>query len=67
VTADRIVRISVSKGRYQTGQAVLVAFKGIWVGAKILKQTAGSEYKVRFDGTGPEEDEAVQTKRLRPR
>lgn len=67
VAADRIVRIATGKGRYQTNQAVLVHFKGIWVGAKILKQTAGTEYKVRFDGTGPEEDEVVQSKRLRPR
>lgn len=68
VAVDRIVREPASlKGlRYQPGQPVLVHYKGLYVAAKVLRPE-GKDYKVRFEGTGPEEDEVVQTKRLRPR
>jgi hypothetical protein len=68
IPADRILREPAStKGlRYQPGQLVLVGYKGVYVPAKVIK-AEGKDYKVRFEGTGPEEDEVVQVKRLRPR
>jgi hypothetical protein len=65
---DRVLREPASlKGlHYQPGQLVLVEYKGIYVPAKVLKQD-GKDYKVRFDGFGPEGDEVVIGKRLRPR
>ena len=69
VPADKILREPVSlRGlRYQPGQLVLVNYKGVYVAAKVLKPEGKSEYKVRFESTGPEEDEVVQVRRLRPR
>jgi len=66
--ADHVLREPASlKGlRYQVGQLVVVHYKGVYVPAKVLK-AEGRDYKVRFEGTGPEEDEVVQVKRLRPR
>ncbi|APR77355.1 Hypothetical protein A7982_02702 [Minicystis rosea] len=68
IPADRVLREPASlKGlRYQVGQQVLVHYKGVFVAGKVIKQE-GKDYKVRFEGTGPEEDEVVQIKRLRPR
>ena len=68
VAADRVLREPASlKGlRYHAGQAVLVSYKGVYVPGKITK-LQGKDYKIRFDGTGPEEDEIVQVRRLRPR
>ncbi|MFT3764232.1 MAG: hypothetical protein QM820_01730 [Minicystis sp.] len=68
IPADRLLREPTSlKGlRYQVGQPVLVHYKGVFVAGKITKQE-GKDYKVRFEGMGPEEDEVVQVKRLRPR
>jgi hypothetical protein len=68
VPADRVLREPASlKGlRYQVGQPVLVGYKGVFVPGKVVK-IEGKDYKVRFEGTGPEEDEVVQVKRLRPR
>jgi hypothetical protein len=65
---DRVLREPASlKGlHYQPQQLVLVEYKGIYVPAKVLKQD-GHDYKVRFDGFGPEGDEVVISKRLRPR
>jgi hypothetical protein len=69
VPADRIVREpATTKGLvYQPGQLVLVDYKGIFVPAKVLKQEGKGEYKVRFEGQGPEADEVVAVRRLRPR
>lgn len=69
VPADRVLRepTSVKGLRYQVGQLVLVGYKGVFVPAKVLKQEGRADYKVRFEGTGPEEDEVVAQKRLRPR
>jgi len=69
VPGDKLLREPASlKGlHYQVGQLVLVHYKGVYVAAKVLKQEGKSDYKVRFEGTGPEEDEVVQVKRLRPR
>jgi hypothetical protein len=69
VAADRIVRSPGStKGLlYQSGQLVLIDYKGIYVPGKVLRQEGKGEYKVRFEGQGPEGDEVIQVKRLRPR
>jgi hypothetical protein len=69
VAADRVLRQPTSlKGlHFQPNQPVLVEYKGVFVGGKVLKQTGGGEYKIRFDGQGPAEDEVIQVKRLRPR
>jgi hypothetical protein len=68
VPADRVLREPASlKGlHYVPGQLVVVEYKGVYVPAKVLRQE-GKDYKVRFDGFGPEGDEVVLTKRLRPR
>jgi hypothetical protein len=69
VPADRFLREPASlRGlHYQIGQLVLVGYKGVYVPAKVLKQEGKADYKVRFEGTGPEEDEVVGARRLRPR
>jgi hypothetical protein len=69
VAADRILREPAStKGlRYQPNQLVLVDYKGVYVPGKVLKQEGKGEYKVRFEGQGPEGDEVVPVKRLKPR
>jgi hypothetical protein len=76
VPADRVLREpATTKGlHYQPGQLVLVEYKGglvefigVWLPAKVLK-LVGKDYKVRFeDWLGPENDEIVLSKRLRPR
>jgi hypothetical protein len=68
VAADRVLREpgAVKGLRYQVGQLVLVGYKGVYVPGKVTK-VEGKDYKVRFEGTGPEEDEVVGAKRLRPR
>ena len=69
VALDHIVREPASaKGlHYQPAQLVLVDFKGVWVPGKVLKQEGKTDYRVRFDGQGPEGDEVVTFKRVRPR
>ena len=68
VPLDHVLREPGVKGlRYQVGQLVLVDFKGVWVPGKVLKQEGKSEYKVRFEGQGPEADEVIPSKRVRPR
>lgn len=69
VAADRLVRQPSSlKGiRFTPNQQVLVEWHGLFVGGKVLRQVAGTDYKIRFDGQGPEVDEVVPAKRLRPR
>jgi hypothetical protein len=52
--------------RYVPGQLVLVEYKGVYVPGKVLKQD-GKDYRVRFDGFGPEGDEVVVARRVRPR
>ncbi len=52
--------------RFQPGQLVLIDYKGVWVPGKVTKQD-GKDYKIRFDGQGPEGDEVIPAKRIRPR
>lgn len=68
IPADRIVRDPGSlKGlHFQPAQLVLVDYKGVWVPGKVLRPE-GKDYKIRFDGQGPEGDEVIGPKRLRPR
>jgi Agenet domain len=68
VAADRVLREpgSVKGLHYQPGQLVLVDYKGVFVPGKVTK-LEGKDYKIRFDGQGPEGDEVVPVKRLRPR
>jgi hypothetical protein len=65
---DRVVREpgSLRGIQYAAGQLVLVEYKGIYVAAKVLRPE-GKDYKVRFDGQGPGEDEVIASRRLRPR
>lgn len=68
--ADHVLREPAStKGLppYKVGQLVVVAYKGVFVPAKVLRKESRTTYKVRFDGTGPAEDEVVASRRLRPR
>ncbi len=69
VAEARIVRQPTSlKGiKFAPQQAVLVEWHGLYVGGKVLKEAARGEFKIRFDGQGPEADEVVNIKRLRPR
>jgi hypothetical protein len=57
---------SLKGAHYQVGQQVVVAYKGVFVAGKVAK-LEGRDYKIRFEGLGPEEDEVVQAKRIRPR
>jgi hypothetical protein len=65
---DHVLREPASlKGlHYQPQQLVLVEYKGIYVPGKVVK-VDGKDYKIRFEGFGPEQDEVVIGKRLRPR
>jgi hypothetical protein len=69
VAADRIARAAAPlKGvKYQANQPVFIEWHGVFVGGKVLKESGDGAYKVRFDGFGPDSDEVVQVKRLRPR
>jgi hypothetical protein len=69
VPADHVLREPTSsKGlAYKVGQLVLVQYKGVFVPAKVLRKEGRAAYKVRFDGTGPADDEVILVKRLRPR
>jgi hypothetical protein len=69
VQADKVTREpATTRGlRYQNNQLVLVEWKGLYAAGKILKPEGKGEYRVRFDGLGPENDEVVTVKRLKPR
>ena len=69
VAADRVKRASLpGKGeKLQPNQLVLIEWHGLYVPGKVLKEQDKGQYKVRFDGQGPEADEIVPVKRLRLR
>lgn len=46
---------------------VFIEWHGVLVPGKVLKEAGKGLYKVRFDDSGPEADEVVPVKRLRPR
>lgn len=69
VAAERVLRgpASVKGLKYKAGQAVVVSYKGMFLAATVVKSVGKNDYKVHFDGLGPEDDETVDGKRLRPR
>lgn len=69
IPGDRVSRATAQpKGTpYTANQPVFIEWHGLFVTGKIVKESGKGQYKVRFDGMGPEGDEVVQTKRLRPR
>jgi hypothetical protein len=69
IPADRVARATAQpKGTaYAANQPVFIEWHGMFVTGKIVKESGKGQYKVRFDGMGPEGDEVLQTKRLRPR
>ncbi len=68
VAADRVQRLaSLKGGHYAANQTVMVEWHGVYVPGKVLKEESKGFYRIRFDGQGPEADEAVAVKRLHPR
>jgi hypothetical protein len=69
VLPDRIVRASEPPkgGRYEPNQPVLIEYKGVFFAGWVQKQEGKGDYRVRFDGQGPDADEVVPARRLRPR
>lgn len=69
VTADRVQRLNppTRGAALPPNQAVLVEWHGLYVQGKILKEQEKGQYKIRYDGFGPESDDIVPQKRLRPR
>jgi hypothetical protein len=69
VLADRVQRLNppVKGAALPPNQAVLVEWHGIYAPGKILKEQEKGLYKVRYEGLGPESDDIVPQKRLRPR
>jgi len=53
--------------KYQPNDPVFVEWHGMFAAGRVLKEAGRAEYTVRFDGMGPEADETVSVKRLRPR
>jgi hypothetical protein len=49
------------------GQSVFVEFHGMYVPGKVVKEAGKGLFQVRFEGKGPEGNEVVAAKRLRPR
>jgi hypothetical protein len=69
VDASRVVRAPADKPPgvpYAPKEAVFVEWHGMFFKGEVLKKTGPGQYKVRFEGTGPAEDEIVVARRLRP-
>jgi hypothetical protein len=69
VLMDRVQRLNpVAKAAaIAPGQAVLVEWHGLYAAGKVLKEQEKGQYKIRYDGLGPESDDIVPLKRIRPR
>jgi hypothetical protein len=69
IPADRVSRATAQpKGTpFTANQPVFIEWHGLFVTGKVVKEAGKGQYKVRFDGMGPEGDEVLQSKRLRPR
>lgn len=49
------------------GQSVFVEFHGMFVPGKVVKEAGKGLFQIRYEGKGPEGNEVVSVKRLRPR
>ena len=69
VSADRIVRVVPQpKGTpFTQNQKVFIEWHGMFFPGKVVKEQEKGQYRVRYEGTGPESDEVVISKRVRPR
>lgn len=69
VAAARISRaLPPAKGaQYPINQRVFVEWHGLYFPGRISKTEGKGQYRVRFDGFGPEADEVVSVRRIRPR
>jgi hypothetical protein len=69
IAADRVQRaLAPLRGvKYPSNQPVFIEWHGVYVAGKVLKDAGTGQYKVRYEGYGPESDEIVAAKRLRPR
>ncbi len=69
VATDRLMKAPQPlKGqKYTANQTVYIEWHGMFVSGKVLKEADPGAYKVRYDGLGPEADEVLPAKRLRPR
>jgi len=54
-------------GQYRLDQRIFVEWHGLYFPGKVTKVVEKGLYRVRFDGFGPEADEVVPARRLRPR
>lgn len=69
VDPQRVVRAPSDKAPgvpYGPKEAVFVEWHGMFFKGEVLQKTGPGQYKVRFAGTGPAEDEIVVARRLRP-
>jgi len=69
MSGDRLLKAPQPlKGqKYQANQNVYVEWHGMFVGGKVLKESDPGTYKIRYEGLGPDADEVLPAKRLRPR
>ena len=69
VAADRVSRAStLAKGaRYELNQRVFVEWHGLYFPGKVAKTAGAGQYRIRYENFGPEADEDLPARRLRPR
>ena len=69
VAGDRVTRApTIIKGAaYTQNQRVFIEWHGMLFPGKVVKESGKGQYKVRYENHGPEHDEVVIAKRLRPR
>jgi hypothetical protein len=69
VAVDRVQRLNPpAKGvALASNQAVLIEWHGLYVPGRVLKEHDKGQYKIRYEGLGPESDDIVPLKRLRTR
>jgi hypothetical protein len=69
VAADRLSRaLGPEKGaQYQLNQRVFVEWHGLYFPGRVAKTEGKGQYRIRFENFGPEADEIVPARRIRPR
>ena len=69
VAADRVAKLlDPPKGvPYAPNTPCFIEWHGAWFPGKVVKESAKGQYRVRFEGLGPEADEVLVSKRIRPR